>query len=120
MPRNYNLYLADMLEASGRVLSYVDALQYKELLDDRMRLDAIVRNLEIIGEAASKIPDEIRGKYPHVEWRKIANFRNVLAHEYFGIDYEIMWNIIQQKIPVLCQQLHSIVSSEAIATKEDT
>lgn len=64
-----------------------------------MRLEAIVRNFEIIGEAASKVPQEVREKYPFISWRKISDFRNVLAHEYFGIDYEIMWEIIKDKLP---------------------
>lgn len=60
-------------------------------------MDAIVRNFEIIGEASSNIPTEIRDKYPFIKWRKISDFRNVLTHEYFGIDYEIMWEIIKKK-----------------------
>lgn len=77
-----------------------------------MRLDAIIRNFEIIGEAASKVPEDLRRKYPSVEWRKIADFRNVLAHQYFGIDYEIMWDIIKTKLPPLREGILSIIEKE--------
>ena len=78
-----------------------------------MRVDAIIRNFEIIGEASSNIPQEVRDKYPFVEWRKISDFRNVLAHGYFGIDYEIMWEIIKNKLPDLQRNLKTIINSES-------
>jgi uncharacterized protein with HEPN domain len=101
MSRSTILYLEDMLESAKNIQNYVGELSYQELIVDRMRLDAIVRNFEIIGETSSKTPQEIRDKYPFTEWRKIADLRNVLAHDYFGIDYEIMWQIIEEKLPNL-------------------
>ncbi|MBI5199327.1 MAG: DUF86 domain-containing protein, partial [Nitrospirae bacterium] len=86
MRRSYLLYLEDILESVKNIQGYVGNLAFEELKKDRMRIDAIVRNLEIIGEASSKIPQEIKDKYPFVEWRKISDFRNVLIHEYFGIN----------------------------------
>jgi len=77
-----------------------------------MRLDAIVRNFEIIGEASGKIPQDIRNKYPFIDWRKIADFRNILAHEYFGIDSEIMWEIIKDKLPELKRGIQAILEKE--------
>jgi len=71
-----------------------------------------VRNFEIIGEASSKIPQDIRDKYPFIEWRKIADLRNILAHEYFGIDYEIMWEIIKDKLPDLQKGIKTILEKE--------
>ena len=103
MHRSNILYLEDILESAKNIQNYVGELSYRELIGDRMRLDAIVRNFEIIGEASSKIPQEMRDKYPFIEWRKIADFRNVLAHEYFGIDYEIMWQIIKEKLPFVAK-----------------
>lgn len=112
MLRGYLLYLEDILTSTNKITKYVGDASYQDLLLDEMRLEAIVRNFEIIGEAASKVPQDIRDKYPFIEWRKIADFRNVLAHEYFGIDYEIMWNIIIDKLPVLCNDMQKILNEE--------
>ncbi len=84
MRRNYLLYLEDILESSDKIRNYAGNLSFEDLIKDRMRVDAIVRNFEIIGEASSKIPQGIRDRYPSIEWKRITNFRNVLAHEYFG------------------------------------
>jgi uncharacterized protein with HEPN domain len=71
-----------------------------------------IRNFEIIGEAARKIPQEVREQYPTVEWRKVSDFRNVLLHEYFEIDTEILWDIIKNKVPELERQITSIINQE--------
>lgn len=85
----------------------------EDILKDEMRIDAVVRNFEIIGEAAaSKIPDNVKNKYPLIEWRKVSDFRNVLAHEYFGLDYEIMWEIIKDKLPNLQKGIQAILEKE--------
>lgn len=112
MRRSHILYLEDILESSNNIQSYAGSFSFDELIKDKMRIDAIVRNFEIIGEAAGKIPQEIRDKYPIVEWRRIADFRNVLAHEYFGIKYKIMWDIIKNKIPDLKKAVQSILEKE--------
>lgn len=77
MRRSYLLYLEDVLESANNILSYAGDISFEELIKDRMRVDAIVRNFEIIGEASSKIPQELRDKYPSVEWKKISNFTTV-------------------------------------------
>jgi len=112
MLRSYILYLEDILESTNNIQDYVGNLSYEELIGDRMRLDAIVRNFEIIGEASGKIPQDIRNKYPFIDWRKIADFRNILAHEYFGIDSEIMWEIIKDKLPELKRGIQAILEKE--------
>ena len=112
MHRSYTLYLEDIIESANNIQNYAGNLSYQVLIGDRMRLDAIVRNFEIIGEASSKIPQDIRDKYPFIEWRKIADLRNILAHEYFGIDYEIMWEIIKDKPPDLQKGIKTILEKE--------
>jgi uncharacterized protein with HEPN domain len=112
MRRGYRLYLEDILESARSIQSYVGTLSYEELITDKMRLDAIIRNFEIIGEAARKIPQEVREQYPTVEWRKVSDFRNVLLHEYFEIDTEILWDIIKNKVPELERQITSIINQE--------
>ena len=105
MRRDYKLYLQDILEAIQKIQSYTSNISFEAFLKDSMRIDAVIRNLEIIGEASGRISDEIKERYPQVEWRKISNFRNMLAHEYFGIDYEILWDIIQNKLPRLKSEI---------------
>lgn len=89
MRRTYKLYLDDLLLSIDKILSYTNGLDYSEFIMDDKTLDAIVRNCEIIGIASKSIPKDIKEKYQIIEWKKIINFRNLLAHEYFGIDYEI-------------------------------
>lgn len=112
MRRSYKLYLEDILTSANKIQKYVGSSSYEVLINDEMRVDAIIRNFEIIGEASSNIPQEVRDKYSFVEWRKISDFRNVLAHGYFGIDYEIMWEIIKNKLPDLQRNLKTIIDSE--------
>ena len=73
-------------------------------------MDAVVRNLEVIGEAVKRIPDEMRQKQPAVDWKKIAGLRDILVHEYFGIDVEIIWDIAQNKLPSLEQSSRSLLA----------
>lgn len=111
--RDYRLYLDDILEASKRIEKYTKGAKFEKLLKDTLILDGIVRNLEIIGEAAKNIPVEVRKKYPEIEWKKIAGLRNILAHEYFGIDVEIIWDIIRNEIPVLKIRINSILKGKS-------
>lgn len=112
MRRSYRLYLEDILESANNILNYAGDLTYEDLLLDKMRLDAIVRNFSIIGEAASNLPQEVREMHSAVEWRKIIDFRNVIVHGYFGIDYEILWDIIRNKLPFLRDAVRKIIESE--------
>lgn len=109
MPRDYKLYLEDILSAIGRIRRYVSGSSRESLAGDEKTLDAVVRNLEIIGEAAKKVPEDIRSQHPSVDWKKIAGLRDILIHEYFGVDVEIVWDIIENKLPVLEQQIQSIL-----------
>lgn len=108
----YKLYLEDILASANKILNYAENFSYENLIRDEMRIDAIIRNFEIIGEASTNITQEIKDKYPFVEWRKISDFRNVLAHEYFGVDYKIMWDIIKNKLPDLIKDIRTIIDSE--------
>mgnify|MGYP002654831486 CR=1 FL=1 len=82
------------------------------LLDDETASRAIVRSLEVIGEAVKKLPMELRAKYPHVDWSDIAGLRDVLIHHYFGIDYDIVWSVLEQDVPALHHQLQRIIAHE--------
>ncbi|MBM4121037.1 MAG: DUF86 domain-containing protein [Nitrospira sp.] len=109
MPRDYKVYLEDVLEAIGKIRRYTTGLSMDALSKDDKTFDAVVRNLEIIGEAVKRIPEGVRGKYPDVDWKKIGGVRDILAHEYFGIDIEIIWDIIQHKLPVFEEQVKQIL-----------
>jgi len=110
MPRDYRVYLDDILEATGKIREYASGLSLEGLKGDSKTLDAIVRNLEIIGEAAKKVPYEIRLSAPDVEWKKIAGLRDILIHEYFGIDVNIIWDIITNKLLALEGEVRKILS----------
>jgi uncharacterized protein with HEPN domain len=110
MPRDYKVYLEDILEAIGKIQRYTANLSQEAFSGDERTLDAVVRNLEIIGEASKKVPGKIRSKYPEVEWKRIAGLRDILIHEYFGIDIDIIWDIVQNKLPVLEKQINQILS----------
>ncbi len=108
MSRDYCLYLDDMIEAVARIREYVTGMEETGFSEDRRTQDAVVRNLEIIGEAAGKLPEEVRQVATGVEWRKLTALRNILAHEYFGVHLPIIWDIVNTKLSPLdeaCRQL---------------
>lgn len=101
MPRDSRLYIDDILDSCGRIRVYVAGMTIGQFSADKKTMDAVIRNLEIIGEASRSLSDEIKGCMSAIEWRKIAALRNILVHEYFGINATIIWDIIQTKIPPL-------------------
>jgi uncharacterized protein with HEPN domain len=101
MHRDHRLFLDDMLEAISKVRVYTAELDYAAFAKDAKTQDAVVRNLEIIGEAAGRLPDSVMTDSPEIEWRKIVGLRNILAHEYFGVSIPVVWDIIQNKLDVL-------------------
>jgi len=101
MPRDYRLQLDDILEGIKRVKKYTHNLSEEDFsLDDKTQ-DAVIRNLEIIGEAARSLPDEIKKSAGHIEWNKIIALRNILIHEYFGVNTKILWDLIINKLDKL-------------------
>jgi uncharacterized protein with HEPN domain len=110
MPRDYRLYLDDILEAIARIDRYTSDLDFAAFSADEMRIDAVVRNLEIIGEAVKHIPQSQRELATTIEWRKIAGLRDILAHQYFGVSLPIIWDVV-------CNYLSSLQT--AIGTLQD-
>lgn len=92
--RSSNVLLLDMKEASEKILKYTKGLSFEEFLTDDKTIDAVVRNFEIIGEASLRIDEDFRLENPQIEWKKLRGFRNRIVHDYFGIDYEIVWSIL--------------------------
>lgn len=109
MPKEYRVYLEDILECIGNIEEYSKGLSYTGFKKDQMRVDAVIRNLEIIGEAVKKLPEEFRKDYPDVEWSKIAGLRDILIHEYFGVNMEIIWDVVSNKIPELKKSVKKMI-----------
>lgn len=101
MFRDWRLFLNDMLEACRRVRVYSAGRDQAGLVADEMAYDAVLRNLEIIGEAAKRIPPDVREKMPQIEWTKMGAMRNWLAHAYFHVNADIVWDVVENKLPEL-------------------
>jgi len=101
MRRDYRLYLDDILEAIDRIREYVKGMDENAFGSDRRTQDAVIRNLEVIGEASRNLSDELRAQTNEIEWSKIIGFRNILAHEYFGVSIPIVWDIVHNKLDPL-------------------
>ena len=110
MPRDSRVYLEDILEATRKITSYTANLSKAAFLEDEKTFDAVVRNLEVIGEAVKKLPEDIRAQHPSLEWKKMAGLRDILIHEYFGLDSEIVWDIVKNKVPPLNQAVRAMLN----------
>jgi uncharacterized protein with HEPN domain len=101
MPRDYRLYLEDILQAIEKIEVYTASSSIQDIQKNSMLMDAVLHNLEIIGEATKHLPENLKARSPEVEWRKITGLRDIVAHEYFGISIEIVWDLLQNKLPGL-------------------
>ena len=109
MPRDHKMHLDDMLAAAEKIIEYVGEMSFDRFVSDAKTFDAVIRNLEIIGEAAKRVPEEVRRDSSDIEWKKIAGLRDMLIHEYLGVDSEIIWDIVSNKIPDLIGELHKLL-----------
>lgn len=103
--REWRFYLDDMIKFAQNVLSYVSGMDQTRFVTSKLNYDATLRNLELIGEAAMHIPDEVKDSNPEIPWRMIIATRNRLIHGYLGIDDDILWSIINDDVPALLEQL---------------
>ena len=108
--RSSDLLLLDMMEAAVKILKYTQGLTFEDFLADDKTIDAVVRNFEIIGEASLRIDEDFRLENPRIEWKKLRGFRNRIVHDYFGIDYEIVWSILTQDVEELVFQLDQLLN----------
>jgi uncharacterized protein with HEPN domain len=106
--RNAPLLLEDICEAVEKIERYVSGLNHDAFVTDDKSVDSVVRNLEIIGEAANRIPKEFRTRHAEIDWRKIIGLRNRIVHDYFNIDIEIVWEIVQKDLPIFKSKLSLI------------
>jgi uncharacterized protein with HEPN domain len=99
--RPIELLLNDIFDAIDRIRQYTDGISFEIFSGDQKTIDAVARNLEIIGEAANRLPDDFKEKHSEIEWYKVVGLRHRIIHEYFGIDLEMIWQIVNSDLPVL-------------------
>lgn len=103
--RNYNLFLDDIRHSCEKITAYISGMTRGAFLADEKTYDAVLRHLTIIGEAVKQIPPEIRELHPTVEWTQIGRFRDVVVHHYFGLNEDVIWEIVEIKVPQLLTAL---------------
>jgi uncharacterized protein with HEPN domain len=110
--RDYLLFIEDIVHCIEKIESYTGNLSFEDFSENDMAVDAVIRNFEIIGEAVKRIPEEVKQKYAAVAWKEAAGFRDILIHEYFGVDLEAVWDTIRMNIPAFKEQMLRVLESE--------
>ena len=114
MSRSLRFYLTDIIHSVDKIQKYTLGMTYGDLLKDEKTLDAVIHNLQIIGEATKQISEPIRQNYSEIEWRKIAGLRDIIAHTYFSVNPEIVWNIVTTKLKPLRDCVALILQNEVL------
>jgi len=108
--RNWKMRVEDILSCIKKIKEYTRGMTYEQFCEDEKTIDAVIRNMEIIGEAAGFIPLEIQAKYPELAWLEMRGMRNMMAHEYFGVSLSIIWRTIEQDLDPLADGLGKVIS----------
>ena len=109
MKRTYRDYILDILTSIQEIEEFVEGMNFEDFVKDRKTVNAVIRSLEVMGEAVKKIPLEIREKYQEIPWKYIAGMRDKLIHEYHGVDLEIVWEVVEKEIPPLKPKFEKIL-----------
>ena len=104
-------FFQDIVEAINRIQSYIDKMNYDEFLEDMKTQDAVVRNIEIIGEAVKNISSDFKEKHEDIEWKKITGMRDKIIHFYFGVNWDIVWDVIKNRLPNLEEDIKTLIES---------
>ena len=107
-----NIFLKDILDSIERIENYVLDLDYKDFSNDQKTVDAVIRNLEIIGEATKNIPEDFRNKHPNLPWREMAGMRDKLIHGYFDVMHSIIWETIKNDLPLIKSEILEILAEK--------
>jgi len=105
-------FLSDIKEAVRRTTSYTEKLTYEEFLEDIKTQDAVIHNIEIIGEATKNISEELRNKYSEIPWKGLAGMRDKLIHHYFGVNLDIVWSVVKEELPEIILKIEEIIENE--------
>jgi len=109
--KNHRLYLEDILEAVEKIQRYIKGLTYDTFVKNDMAVDAVIRNLEIIGEASKNLPEDVKDKYPDIPWKRMIGLRNIAVHEYLGVDLSIIWEVITKNLPETRSKIVEVLKS---------
>lgn len=110
--RDYTDYLNDMVQAAEDVAEFIQAMTFRQFLHDRKTMLAVIRCIEVIGEASKNLPVSFKAKAPDIDWNALAGMRNRIAHEYFGIDNQIVWKTAKHYLPRLRKQITKLLNPE--------
>ena len=112
MSRSRLEYIRHILDEAEYLVAHSRGVSREQFMRDETVKRAFVRSIEIIGEASKQVPEDFRQKYPNVEWRAMAGMRDKLVHEYFGVDYDIVWDVVTSKIPKMRREIELILQEE--------
>ena len=107
--RDYKAYLLHIIEEADYLIKNSSNIDYTYFIDDDHLRRSFVRSLEIIGEAVKNLPEDFRESHPEIEWKKMAGMRDVLIHQYFGVNYKLVWDVVKNRIPVLKKTIEDIL-----------
>jgi len=111
LERDYKAFVSHILDSILLIEKYTEGITFEEFEKDQKTIDAVIRNFEIIGEASNKLSEEFRGKHPEVPWKSIIGLRNVLIHDYLGVDIMAVWGNIKKELPLLKKQIKAVLDS---------
>jgi len=106
---SYIVFLEDIINSLDKIFKYTKGLEYQDFISDEKTIDAVERNFEIIGEAVKNLPEDFRNNYPNIPFKQVAGMRDKLIHDYFGVDYEIVWKTINAKLPDFYNNIKQII-----------
>ena len=112
-PRNWKIRISDILQCILKIQRFTKGYSFEEFQEDEKTIDSVLRNLEIIGEASRHVPEEIRKRYPEIPWAEMLTMRNIVVHEYQGVNLSIIWQTVKEDLPPLISPLKRILQEEA-------